>query len=167
MSTSRAPKRTLSPSLARGEYLADGPAVEGTPVIPTEPPAKRIKVPDVKGADPTETEVTTTTKTKYTHRPPTDSTGTQTDESRTHVPDEAKPPSTTGRSHIEVTVTAHLLEALFGTASATLQALWATLRRGDAMERSDAAFELTDGLVVLFEWDGGAHAPCPYRLVHG
>ena len=85
MSTSRAPKRTLSPSLARGDArgglsLADGPVVElveGTPVLPTEPLAQRIKVPDVEGADALETEVTTTTKTKYTHRPPTDSTGVE------------------------------------------------------------------------------------------
>ena len=40
------------------------------------------------------------------------------------------PPCMTGRSHIEVTVTAHLIEVLFGTEGATLEALWAALRRG-------------------------------------
>ena len=64
-------------------------------------------------------------------------------------------PSMTGRSHIEVTVTAHLLEALFGTSGATLETLWDALRRGDAFERSDSAFELAHGLIVMKEWDGG------------
>ena len=96
-----------------------------------------------------ETVVKTTTETKYKHRPSTDDVETQTDETR------VGPPSMVGRSHAEVTETAHLLEALFGTAGATLAALWEALRRGDRFERSDAAFELADGFVVLFEWDGG------------
>ena len=118
-------------------------AVCGVPVddadVDTPPPARapRIAVPDVDGADPVETEVSTTTRTTYRHRPPTSAAGTQTDDVQ-HV----GPPSMTGRSHIEVTVTAHLLEALFGTEGATLEALWAALRRGDALARSDAAFEL-------------------------
>ena len=116
---------------------------------------QKIEVAEVSGAYPVETEVAT--KTTYRHTPPTDEAGTQTETEEPEVSDETcnGPPSMRGRSHAEVTVTSHLLEALFGTAGATLEALWAALRRGDRFERSDAAFELADGLVVLFEWDGG------------
>ena len=113
---------------------------------------QKIEVADVAGAYPVETEVAT--KTTYRHTPPTDEAGTQTDADVTEQTSETcrGPPSMIGRSHAEVHVTTHLLEALFGTAGATLGTLWAALRRGDRFERSDSAFELADGLVVLFEW---------------
>ena len=38
------------------------------------------------------------------------------------------------------------------------------LRRGDRFERSDAAFELADGIVILFEWDGVFHTADPARI---
>jgi len=101
----------------------------------------------VDGADPIETEVTT--KTKYHHRPSTDTTATQTDEPQADV----SPPSMSRRSHIEVTVNAHLLEALFLPEGATLQALWGTLRLGDEMELTDACYDI--GRTLMFEWDGG------------
>ena len=115
---------------------------------------QKIEVVEVAGADPVETTVKTETETKYRHRPPTDEAETQTETEEPEVSNETcnGPPSMRGRSHVEVTVTSHLLEALFGTAGATLEALWAALRRGDRFERSDSAFELADDLVVLFEW---------------
>ena len=139
---------SLAPAPAAPAPAAPAPAV-GRPV---DDKRQRVEVPEVEGADPVETEVTT--KTTYKHRPPTDEAETQTDADVTEVADETcnGPPSMRGRSHAEVTVTSHLLEALFGTAGATLGTLWAALRRGDRFERSDAAFELADGLVVLFEW---------------
>jgi hypothetical protein len=51
MSTPRAHKRALSPLCTRS-VAHNWPLVEGTPVLPTEPPAQRIKVHDVEGADP-------------------------------------------------------------------------------------------------------------------
>lgn len=69
-----------------------------------------------------------------------------------------EPPSLTGRSDVEMRNTAHLLEVLWPDLNdrALLHAFWQALRTGDAHERSDSGIELADGLLLLFEWDGGA-----------
>ena len=104
------------------------------------PKRARIEVPEVPGAVPVETKVTTETTYRHT------------------LPDAEpqEPPSMKKRSGIELRCTARLLEVLFTADGATLHAFWAALRRGDAMERTDAVFELNAGKFLMCEWDGGA-----------
>lgn len=65
----------------------------------------------------------------------------------------------TGRSVVEMEMTAHILEALYRALyrkqGASLQSFWNALRMGDELERTDAVFELASAFTIMYSCSSG------------